>query len=365
MGAMTTPTPAPLPPAAVVEDADVGPRGVGARERGIVIDGLSSARPLTQPRRQQLDLLLKESGKDIMLLSADSMTPEIVRANVSDSGRMPSASGGVGPDYFVVGEGRLEIWDDHAVFAPSDGRPSVRVEGTGDAGPGGLTAAQIQTVIAQVQNLSQNKLNPAQQKALTYQLQAPGQQMITPAATPQLTASQVTMAMAMPDGSMSINSNTGGWVFDPNGNITSSWSFNATTGAWGTTAAGGGTATVNPFAGFNRGSLALIAAECLASLALAILLLVAGILVLRQSNRGRWLHLVYAWLKIPVAVVGGLGVWWFFSSFITSRGGPPGSLVGFVIMSLIMIGVSVAYPIGLLIALRTRAVREYYASAGT
>ena len=104
----------------------------------------------------------------------------------------------------------------------------------------------------------------------------------------------------------------------------------------------------------------MIAFESLASLGLSILLLVAGILVLRQRSRGRWLHFLYAWLKIPIAIVGGLGIWWFGISLAGATGGS--SLNWFVVVTFVMIAISIAYPIALLIMLRLRSVRDYYAA---
>src|SRR5204862_4350343 len=98
---------------------------------------------------------------------------------------MPDArSGERGPEYFVTARGRLEVYDDRAVFFPDDNTPTIRasaaaapqavdgdgeqVEGaSGAAAPptapaaGSLPAAAIQPVVTQAQSVSGHKLTPA------------------------------------------------------------------------------------------------------------------------------------------------------------------------------------------------------------
>jgi hypothetical protein len=93
--------------------------------RLLVISGMVRARQLDEGRTKQLDLLLMVAGRSIFPFISPATAPQTIRANVSDSGRLPSASAGKkGPDYFIVGTGRVEVYDTHAIFRP-DGSPNV------------------------------------------------------------------------------------------------------------------------------------------------------------------------------------------------------------------------------------------------
>jgi len=93
--------------------------------RPMVMAGMTRARALDENRRQQLDLLLMVAGRSIFPFISPGTQPQTIRANVSDSGRLPSAAAGKkGPDYFIVGTGRVEVYNTHAIFRP-DGSPNV------------------------------------------------------------------------------------------------------------------------------------------------------------------------------------------------------------------------------------------------
>jgi hypothetical protein len=119
---------------------------------------------------------------------------------------------------------------------------------------------------------------------------------------------------------------------------------------------------------FNPWAIALFIAMSVLAFALAVLLLVAGILVLTQSPRGRRLHLIYAGLKIPVALVGGFSIGFLMYEMVTgfsSAGVLPnqGSDVGVaVVWAVIPAVLGCLYPVALLIAMNVRSVREYYHS---
>jgi hypothetical protein len=89
-------------------DEVVSDRGMAKAERRTVIDGFTDARPLTETRRRQLEELLAQNGQDVIGLSGPALTRLRVTANVSSSGRMPTARGGDdGPDFYVIGQGRV------------------------------------------------------------------------------------------------------------------------------------------------------------------------------------------------------------------------------------------------------------------
>ncbi len=106
--------------------------------------------------------------------------------------------------------------------------------------------------------------------------------------------------------------------------------------------------------------IALAIGEDVASFGLAIYLFVIGILVMRQSLAGRRLHLIYAWLKLPLAVAGGMSMTWLYSTFLNI--GPRAAIArpGIIYSALWMSVIACIYPIALIITLSTRSMREYY-----
>jgi hypothetical protein len=100
---------------------------------------------------------------------------------------------------------------------------------------------------------------------------------------------------------------------------------------------------------------------------LAVLLLVAGLLVFRRSPASRRLHRIYAWVKIPVALAGAVGIGWMYGSLVGAFTAMPGQgqPAATMVFWMYTIGAAVlgcAYPVGLLFALRSSQVRAYYNS---
>ena len=154
-----------------------------------------------------------------------------------------------------------------------------------------------------------------------------------------------------------------------------------------TISATGGTTTFgmanNPFAGI---SIALVVAGTLVelvNLALAALLLTAGIATLRGSMRSPRLHRWWAWLKFPaVALSTAVGIWMAFAFFesvgmtVTQTPGGPGNATAVAtpafgsmgwLMVIPSIGAAVLaciYPVAVLIVFGTGTARAYYAHPG-
>jgi hypothetical protein len=113
----------------------------------------------------------------------------------------------------------------------------------------------------------------------------------------------------------------------------------------------------------NRGVAIFYGATALISLGLAIFLLIAGILMLRNSRRSRRMHLIYAWLKIPTVIVAGSAYLWMaqgmFSSMPTSVGGTQ-AMLALGIWELVQAAIACAYPIALLIILNRKTTKDYF-----
>jgi hypothetical protein len=104
--------------------ADDSADAMAEAQRRIVVDTLAGMSGLDEQRQKQLELLLSVSGQKVFPFG-DRITPQLIRSNVTERGTLPpSPGGGAGATYFLVGTGRLEVYDDHAVFRP-DGSSAV------------------------------------------------------------------------------------------------------------------------------------------------------------------------------------------------------------------------------------------------
>jgi hypothetical protein len=345
---------------AVKQARPVDPLSMPVEDRQKVVRGLAMHRAISKPRREQLDALLAKCGRQIFKLRGTDLTVDVVRVGVNESGQLPDAKGGDGPDFFVVGEGRIELADDFARFTPGNGAEIVRVSAS-EAGEqpnweAGLTPAQVKAIIEKAEAQAGQALPAAMKSKLQTTLSAPGQGYFdtvptVPEAVAQLT--NVSYFASNGTGQITLQTGQGMLVIDQNGNVTSSMT-------WG--GAGGG------FAGptINLNMQAAVASIICAALgaALAIYLLVVGILMLRQHPRAGRLHKVYAVLKIPLAIAAGIA-WPMFWTSINPIGGITASTrmsAALITGCVITIVVGCAYPVFVLVALRTRGVREYFSA---
>ena len=243
-------------------------RGVPESRRQIIVAGLTRRHALTEPRKQMLDELLAQAEQDMFMLSDDGTTPQIVTANVSQAGQLPGVGTRSGNDYFVIGMGRIELADDHAIFRPSDGGEPTRVYSPESAG---ATAP--------------------------------------PAATPPVVAPP-----------FAIKSVT-----------------------------------------INRGTVLPSIVGAVLSELLAAMLIIAGILVLRDSPSGRRVHVIWAAIKIPVAIYTALVYVLMMNSMFSQMAFPAAMMSTMAIAGAVLqAAFALAYPITLLFVLRIRSIREYY-----
>jgi hypothetical protein len=348
----------------------VGPRGLERRPRQVVVMALTRVRPLPPQRQQMLEALLAQSGTDLFPFdpTSPSITPQTIMNNVSESGRLPSASNGrEGADFYILGGGRLEVYDDHAVFAPSDGRDTIRVSTDDIASASGLSANDLESIIGRAQMYCGNRLSEAQVTALKSMLSVPGQTYVpTPPAGNGAgnralrvgPAQQVYQAVVDGDGTATVMFTGGSITLKADGSLVNAVSSGMMTGP------GGAMTMTTPVFKVSRVAATTVLIEAILSLGLAIFLLVSAILVLRQHRRGRLLHNLYAILKIPLVIVAVIGIYHLFNSLMRNMaqfggaGGAPPSSVGAAYAMFAALGI--LYPIALLIVFQTRGVREYY-----
>jgi hypothetical protein len=122
----------------------------------------------------------------------------------------------------------------------------------------------------------------------------------------------------------------------------------------------------NPFAGLSTTAAWLAVIDAILSEALAVFLLICGILVLRNSPRGGRMHWIYVGLKLPLVILTALAWGWLYASMIGGLGGG-GAVFGTVgaIYAIMFAMMSGGYPFALLFALRARSVREFYTFGST
>lgn len=98
---------------------------------------------------------------------------------------------------------------------------------------------------------------------------------------------------------------------------------------------------------------------------LAIYLLISGIVVLRSTRRGRGLHLTYAVLKVPAAIVTGVAYMKMMmqANAAMAPAGVVAPAVGMGVLMALWIAIACLYPIALLIVMNTHTVKDYYRNA--
>lgn len=213
------------------------------------------------------------------------------------------------------------------------------------SGPAALTAGEVQAVMAAVQAKANGPLTAAQVAEFQKRLGDPRQTMVAPASQGMAAGSQVSSALVHADGSAQVVFASGATLMiSPQANTVSQTS-----------------AMAMPVLNISRAAVLLSMTMALGGLGLAVYLLVIGIMVLRDSPRGVRLHWIYVWVKIPLAIVGGVGMAWMMSTImpVTPGTGRAPAGVIFSVMALTQIALGSAYPVGLIFALRSRSVRAY------
>jgi len=350
------------------------PGPLSAGDVGVAVNSLKSKLSLDGPLVRELDRLLRLHGREVLGGDDDTpLTAAIVDGLVQASGTFPSVAHS--PAQFQTPQGVVVVYPDHASFTATHGsvtistsarhhfdeRSAVSTNTLDSHTPSGLSyhltstatlsSAQVATVVAAVTSIN-TTLNGSQLASLQKELAKPNQILVTPAAAAP-GGRPVISSFAPQGGNAVIMFDTGSQlVLGPTGQVISS----------GPPA----------FPKFNiSGPLVVtLIADAIGSIALAIYLLVIGIQVFRASFRGQRLLKIYAWLKIPLALVAGTGLsllGYQFAKGITVMAPYAGSAAstapmtaGFVIWGCIVAALGLAFPIGLLIALHSRTVKDYY-----
>jgi hypothetical protein len=369
--ARVMPSPVPSVPAMIAPGPAelLGPNGTAAADRALIVDGLGQVRPLRELQKQQFDELLAEEGKSILPLSGPGITPEQVIANVTRSGHL--SGGGEATDYFVLGDGRLELTDDRAVFFPNNGQPSIRAKAIDiPAGSGGvLQPDQIRSAIRAIDRTNGANIKSAQARALVKTLEGPGQQLVAPTSDGSDPANEITAASTDPaDGSLTLTTHHGttdsSITMDRFGAITSSSTTSATTTSYSMSV----TSTAGTFRparpSFNRNASQWLSFLSVLQLTLAVYLLICGIFMLRHGSFvGRRMHWIYVGFKLPIAIATAAVAWWLWNGFFTQAASNPtsGTTAAMPFWFVLPPAIGMIYPVVLLFVLgMNKGVKAYF-----
>jgi hypothetical protein len=346
--------------------------GLAYSDRQMFEIGLQQVRPLSAGQLEQLDEMLAENGKAIAG-GTGAIPPGQVVATVTSSGHHPVGDT-PGSDYFVMSTGRLELSNDRAVFFPTAGQPSIRSVAVQlpapvfGWSPKSLQPYQIRSIVRAVNELNGAKIKSAQARTLAGTLQNPGQQLVVPTTDGSDPAYEVTAAVTDADGTLEVTT--------LHGTVSSTFMCDASGSIINQPVAPGvlngrltATPTANKTAGISAMSLSI------AQLLPAIFLLVAGILTLRFSPRGRLLHWIYVAVKLPMGIATAAVSFWMWNSMLqsamtmtTGPGAPPppgaaaaGSAIASMMFGIVPATLGCLWPIVLMFLLSSRSTRLFYA----
>lgn len=358
-------SPKASPRAAARLPPEAGPDGLAGPQRRGVVDAFYAVRPIRPPRVEQLDAILARHGLEILLTAAErkagvDAAPDRVRGLVTDHGQLFSTNPATAPDFFRLKTGRLELYDDRSVFYPNDGSPTLRNSYGRTAAKRALNEAEVAAVVGRAKSIGDGALNDAQAATVATVLSGADQQLVSTAGATGAAAvqSEPRSVTAGAGGAVTIRFGDGQLDLGPQGQILA--------------APAGPAPPPKP----STAAFLAVMASSLVSLALAVVLFIAAVLLLRGLPSGRRLHFNWACLKIVVTVVGAVAFWWmtdrFYEQLLRYNAAAPGINVGRFAAAAprtfmaqpwhpVVVGLAgLIYPLAVLVVLRARAVREYF-----
>jgi hypothetical protein len=346
------------PPHAV----QTGPLSVA--DAGVATGVLQEQLALDGPRQQELSELLRKHGAAIFQVDDNAaLTPATVKDLTSEShkaeGNTDSAA------RFGTPAGVVEIYSDHTTFTSTDGATTIRTSAkdhsdsvnagtaaTTEPSPAATTILQpgeISRAIATIRQMSNVPVTPGQIAAIRRELSNPNQTLVI-SGGPTLVYSVISLP---PNNNLQIGFNSGTLTLDSTGRVTSLIST---------------TQFQKPFPFKMPASWTIVVVvECAVSALLAIYLFIIGIVVLRGSLSSPRLLRIYAYPKILLALTSGVSmVFLIFTSAATvaAQIAAGAQVSAYMAGASLLIG-GIAFPIGILIALRSRSVKTYYSAADT
>jgi hypothetical protein len=348
---MIVPAPSPAPSFAQPVAEYVAPNGLSAQQRAVVIEGFAQVRRLSPARRDQLDALLADGGKNVIVLSMNGLTADRVANYITEVRQMPSSSGPP-VDMFILGSGFVQISDQNAAFFPPSSPAGFRTDGSSysDANGSHLAATQINAVVGRASELCNNAFTPAQLTAFQEQLHLTGQTLISPSHSVAQAVAQVQAANALPDGTIAVTTASGSISIGLDGQVVP-----------------GIMPVTNAFPQFTptriprHDSLAWVMINMLAFV-LSAFLLTCGILVLRNSSRVWMMYVGYCVARVLLASVAACVIYQGWSVISAGAQAAPTGNSAAVAMMLIFGAAGAIYPLTALLMLLTPGVRKFFAA---
>lgn len=319
--------------------ADTAPKGLPESTARIATQGFVRRHALPEKRQAHVRTLLMRQGLELLPFAADStLTPQRVAAQVTDSGPMGDTA-----DFYEIGQGRMEVTDQQAIFRRTDGKVFRSTDAVVDRA---FSEVQITQAIAQLSWNIDDQPSPAQVEAIRVKLRDPTQTILAPGEIPNLGGK-------LTDGTFWMLTSGGQIRITPAGEVQ----------LLSTTAPIPGT---NPASGRKISTFwaGLTLLDAGVTGLLAVPLLIAGIFILRGRPVGRKMHLLWAWIKLPFALLGavvcGFSVAEWMGALTPTSGSPPPIMASAWTTGVVTGIASALYPVILLVVLTRERVRKYF-----
>jgi hypothetical protein len=353
---MNLTTPAPPPP--TTGTSSIALDGLDESETDIAVRSLSQSvygMTFDLAQKQQLEHFLSAHGRRVFPRTDGPVTEQRVESDLQHTNGF---MGGKDPGHtnFILRNGTLTIYHDRAAFSAEgsdqplvttvDNPPPASARPGGTSGYGALTAEEAGEVVTAINRAVGGKLNAAQVQTLMQELQSPQQNMLEPSYIP----TPLSDAAVIPDGTALIHFSSGGtWMINRNGELPATRLEARIAGRkWLLTRARPYAKITGYYAAFG--------------MVLAMMLFASAVEVLRQERLGLQLHQIWAWVMIPL----GLGSCaWAWIEAHQLLGQPLGNSISrdpqtiFLVIGGGLVLLTWIYPIIVLSILRKRAIRDY------
>ncbi|HEY2586340.1 MAG TPA: hypothetical protein VGI81_11305 [Tepidisphaeraceae bacterium] len=334
----------------------VGLRGLESNQRVVIVEAISQRIEMTAAQAQQFDALLAEVGADMFSLSrGQAVDPQAILQTIADHvGRLPSTAEGTEPFFFETPAGRAEVYENRALLFLHGRLSPVRVTAgrrMNSTGHPILLPQDVNRLIRLAQNACQqgtsrpSMLGDPQVQTLQSLLSDPQQRLASLVPSPDGNVVGLNGASVRPDGYATIDFAGGAVMLGPRGNVILRSDREA----------------IPAVSGFACG---LVVFEGLASAALAVLLLLFCLSLIRLPRERLNRMVLWAVAELGLSLVGGAAVAWMTASYLstalTSRTPSAGNMATSLALGVAVALVGIVFPIIVLLVARSRAVREYF-----
>lgn len=342
-------------------DSQVPSLGLTQSNRKLIVSKLSAMQKMSDSQTLELRYFLLLTGSSIFPSTTGTITDDDIKFQITGSGKY-EGHGEDDPAYvwFMTQNGKLTIFDTGVDLDRGGGRTpiatSYSINATVVPGPafGALGRPQINAAVRQIKMMwpTPPPLNMAQQTTLIAELKSPSQQLLSTVPNQY----PVSTVLVDTNGNTTIVFQGRGQIqIDPQGTTVFKRSAPYIPARYRPPA----------MAGISQWATTLSLADLPVSACLSLLLLIAGIQTLRGSRSGSLLHCIFAWIKLPLAILGAFAAVALsqemgqnFDANATLFDWPSVSLAPTIILLVALL--SAAYPILLLIVFRMRKIRTFY-----